>query len=1111
MSDYDFNSGEESSGPGVHAGDQLSPEKHNLRDATYPLHHIINPPPSTDSSQPVPRRIIPISSDRSDSDSSSRPETRQLTRTPSTSSSDTDTDLIEQFKKKARGVLPGSFFTVRAKDQFAHIPTRHNPPNHGGDRKGLAKTKANHYSRPLQFSYPLSSGSKAEEEEPVPESPANEKRNFVDLTREEMINDWDIEEDLIDRMLNWGGSGSTGFVRPRSKSHRARRNKPKPSHAIEAPRKRKSQRRINEFAVPTSRKTNTKKTGPKLSIVDACDIQQSAGFKSPPQFLKLARRQSLASRNFGRRRAPNRNSFSFADQVDQEDVATVITEWENGSIVEGFERRKWSRPLRSRLGPEQFVTGIGKTIRPQMASVGKENVAPPEKMKHTINKFTRPGAPIFSVVEKGRSRERVLQNRKFSSTGVGIRTRRARGMLSMLPPPPRLRRPNDVATWLQNSVSNETPEDLDPTHQPAQMDLSPPPPRRRVRKLQPPSRRDVNRFDKRFRRPQQLEMNVSVVHQLSLDDVWFTNESTSLTFGITPLPDGVHLNSSTLMGKQLVAKALNTKPAIESEPRLWEKPTIPMNVGVDVACEQLAVDLDEILDSMEESRSSDSHSPQSIRTKVLQFADFIVNYLSNLSSSIIDIQIFGSKQMRLTEIAIDRLDGTILAGSLDLNDDLCLSALALLQTLLVGCHQLCTLTSHDINILGANEILSRLSRRILLYLLNGGFEPVQKAIRRTRGRTTEDDGNGCDSILLDIWSTLYHLLNNRSDREAFPQFWNFLETELEITDTTDAKLLDRAWYTIMNISAATVFNLDGIAQPRSNRPLRTTDSIWSVVKTVVTPLLQSYSTAQHHRYDACIRNLLGRCHTVLAFWGWSAGAKSLLTMIYTFFTDRKFDNLKTEALSGFPKFFQTDPSCLEIHPTDNAFVIFLKLIASYITLESAVLLSLPRRQQLAAWKDLDRFVNRIIPLRTYRSSFAPLDYIALQNHYCLMLTLYWVAPERSRPSVERIRDVIDLEMAPAPAQVICMETWKLLAQIVVEKEEDLESIKEWFGMMFHHAMKEFRGVRGREPLDGQMKSKIRALESIVTKGVQALTEIIPLSVEALASLVAGILDRFSPI
>jgi Mus7/MMS22 family len=408
-------------------------------------------------------------------------------------------------------------------------------------------------------------------------------------------------------------------------------------------------------------------------------------------------------------------------------------------------------------------------------------------------------------------------------------------------------------------------------------------------------------------------------------------------------------------------------------------------------------------------------------------------------------------------------------------------------------------TSHDANMLGANEILIKLSRRVLQYLLNGGFEPVQQAIRRTRGGTT--DGGGCDSILLDIWSTLYHILNNPSNPETFPQFWRLVESELEIANTKDAKLLDRAWYTILNISPTTLFDTAGISQPRTNRPPVTTTTIWSIVETLITPFLQSYSAAQHHRYDAYIRTLLGRCHTLIAFWGWSSGAKTLLTTIYTFFTERRFDNLKTEALTpGFPKFFQSDPTRLEIHTSDNTFIIFLKLIVSYIALESGRLAPLPRRDRQAGWKDLDRFVNRIIPLRTYQASFTPLDYIALQNHYCLMVTLYWIAPERSRPSVERMRDVIDIEMAPAPAQVICLDTWKVLAGLMIGKGEELEGMKEWFEFMFRHAMKELRGV----PMEEQSKSKMRNLESVVVKGMLALTEMVPLAIEGLASLVEGI-------
>lgn len=110
-----------------------------------------------------------------------------------------------------------------------------------------------------------------------------------------------------------------------------------------------------------------------------------------------------------------------------------------------------------------------------------------------------------------------------------------------------------------------------------------------------------------------------------------------------------------------------------------------------------------------------------------------------------------------------------------------------------------------------------------------------------------------------------------------------------------------------------------------------------------------------------------------------------------------------------------------------------------------------------------------------------------------------------------MRDVIDIEIAPASAQVICMETWRLLATLMVDKKEDLESIKEWFAVLFGHAMSQFRGTGRKEGLDGQNKSKVRVLENIVVKAMQALTVIIPLAVEDLASLVESIPCSFSSI
>jgi hypothetical protein len=283
------------------------------------------------------------------------------------------------------------------------------------------------------------------------------------------------------------------------------------------------------------------------------------------------------------------------------------------------------------------------------------------------------------------------------------------------------------------------------------------------------------------------------------------------------------------------------------------------------------------------------------------------------------------------------------------------------------------------------------------------------------------------------------------------------------------------------------------------------------VEAIIAPCLRSYSTAQHHRYDTYVRILFGRCFTLISSWGWYFGAKTVLTTIYTFFTERRFDNLKTEGFAGFPKFFQSN-SPLEVQTTDSTFVIFLKLLVSYITQQQAHLRGtskIDRRQFLAASKDLDRFVNRVTPLRTYQSGFAPLDYIALQNHYCLLLTLYWVAPGRSRPSIERIRDVIDIEKAPAPAQVICLETWNLLTELQLKKEEEITSSIEWFMVIFRHSLKEYQVVSRPTNIEvesvtgGLAKSKIRALESILLKALGSLENVIPLAGQQAGQLVDG--------
>ena len=1061
--------------------------------------------PTSNSHGHSTRRAIVVPSDSEQSDSPSVPLPRR-SPTPSSSSS-SDTDELERFKKKARGVLPGSFFTVRAKTVPKAITYRHTTNAHEQKRKGVAKTKISSTSRQLlPFAFPVSS---SDEDKPPPPPPREGKRNFVDLTREEVIHDdfegWDIEEDLIDRMLNWGGTTEN-----RSNITRKSRRRKKQNHPI-ATKKRKRQRRINEYTMPKPRNppTSTTKRGPKLSIVDACDMYKSRTDRAPPQFMKIAKRLSQTVEQFGRRKAPSKRLFCFAEDEDEEDVHTVITQWENGTIVEGMEQRTWVRPTKPSsttrtiaVSRRSLETVLKKpTIkRPPLAPLRKENTSAMEDTtRPVVNKFIRPGAPIISIVDGSKSRGRIQQRNTAYSTGEiqGI-TRTL--VAAKAPVAPTASRSDDIATCLRTTKAPSDETRLQSTGATGPNHSLPQP---RVRKPRRTARWDVNKFDKRFRQPP-VDTSTSTAHQLSLDDVWFPNDSSSLTFGVIPAATGVYLSSDTIMGKRLVSRALQTKPAIENEPRLWDQTERRVSLDVDVACDRLATNLDQILDSIDEIRLSGESSIDTIHRQVLAFAEFITTYLSGLSSlELNDIQIFGSKLLRLTEIAIDRIDGTVLSGLLDLNNQLTLLGLSVLQAMLIPCYQLCILTSHDISMLGADQVMSGLSRRLLQYLLNGGFEPLQQVIRRLRAN---HNGVGCDSILVDVWNTLYHLLRNPTGvlEEKFLSFWALLQSELDIAENKDGRILDRAWYAIMNVSAVTVFDSYGVARHVFSRPNDGPTTVWNIVKAIIDPYIHSYSTVQHHRYDMYIRTLFGRCHTLISTWGWSYGAKVILTSFYSFFTERRFDNLKTEAFDGFPKFFQSNTS-LEIQTTDSTFVIFLKLVISYITQQPSRLQVSHNLRRREVMRDLDRFVNRITPLRIYQSTFAPLDYIALQNHYCLLLTLYWVAPETSRPSVERIRDVIDIEKAPAPAQIICMETWKLLAQFQLKNGEDISSIIDWFQVMFRHAMKEYQvATKSTNNQDiAQIKPKVRALESILLKSLQALGDIVPLAEAALATLVEG--------
>ena len=76
----------------------------------------------------------------------------------------------------------------------------------------------------------------------------------------------------------------------------------------------------------------------------------------------------------------------------------------------------------------------------------------------------------------------------------------------------------------------------------------------------------------------------------------------------------------------------------------------------------------------------------------------------------------------------------------------------------------------------------------------------------------------------------------------------------------------------------------------------------------------------------------------------------------------------------------------------------------------------------------------------------------------------------------------------------------------VDEKEDITPVLDWFGEMFRHAVKEYQKAASLNSSTdtetaGQVKSKVRTSENILSKALQALGEIAPLTAEMTGPLV----------
>jgi hypothetical protein len=144
---------------------------------------------------------------------------------------------------------------------------------------------------------------------------------------------------------------------------------------------------------------------------------------------------------------------------------------------------------------------------------------------------------------------------------------------------------------------------------------------------------------------------------------------------------------------------------------------------------------------------------------------------------------------------------------------------------------------------------------------------------------------------------------------------------------------------------------------------------------------------------------------------------------------------------GSPDFLcnlDKDPP-LDVKDFDRCFHLLLKVIAAGLKLMA----------KTSTKRKLGGLVNRLMPnhRRHYpkEKELRVEDLISLRNNHDLLETLYWAAPPDSRPPLESIRMLVDLENSHQKACNVAVRAWSNLLRFQLHTNEGAESLAPFMG------------------------------------------------------------------
>ena len=244
----------------------------------------------------------------------------------------------------------------------------------------------------------------------------------------------------------------------------------------------------------------------------------------------------------------------------------------------------------------------------------------------------------------------------------------------------------------------------------------------------------------------------------------------------------------------------------------------------------------------------------------------------------------------------------------------------------------------DDNLSAMSDLVTTIANALMRVLLRRGFGQLREMCKDNRRHAKREAGITDQSTDIQAVVVLRHSLARMDDPAL--SMWQFFNRAIEhrLKDCSDVYTMEELWLDIFTLLP--FYELDSTGVLKLGYRFQAPFDNWTVVDTMLSRVFELYQdTALQggNNINSYIRTLLSRCNHLINAWGWKH-CESAIVLIFDFFAKNKLAPLRNEKARGSPRFLEqlNVGGSLSILPEDNAFHVFLKVLASGLSCMTAI-------------------------------------------------------------------------------------------------------------------------------------------------------------------------------